>query len=51
VAAAALRRTESRGGHYRSDFPLAGPALRTFITLADVAPEPPIIRHQASASL
>jgi L-aspartate oxidase len=37
VTAAALRREESRGGHYRSDFPQADPALaqRTFITLAD----------------
>jgi len=37
VAAAALRRTESRGGHYRSDYPKADPAQqkRTFITLDD----------------
>ncbi len=37
VTAAALRREESRGGHYRSDFPQTDPALaqRTFITLAD----------------
>jgi L-aspartate oxidase len=37
VAAAALRREESRGGHYRSDFPKADPAQakRTFITLED----------------
>jgi L-aspartate oxidase len=37
IAAAALLRTESRGGHYRADFPAADPALRhrTFITLAD----------------
>ncbi|MCC6982331.1 MAG: L-aspartate oxidase [Bauldia sp.] len=36
VAAAALLRTESRGGHYRSDFPAPDPAWqhRTFISLA-----------------
>jgi L-aspartate oxidase len=37
VAAAALARTESRGGHYRSDCPREDPALRrrTFMTLSD----------------
>ncbi|MCZ7660742.1 MAG: L-aspartate oxidase [Xanthobacteraceae bacterium] len=37
VAAAALRRRESRGGHYRADYPNPDPALarRTFLTLAD----------------
>jgi L-aspartate oxidase len=36
VAAAALRREESRGGHYRADFPNADPvARRTFLTLVD----------------
>jgi L-aspartate oxidase len=35
ITAAALRRTESRGGHYRSDCPDTDPrqATRTFITL------------------
>ncbi len=35
VAAAALKRTESRGGHYRTDFPEADPAWghRTMMTL------------------
>jgi L-aspartate oxidase len=38
IAAAALTRTESRGGHYRSDFPESDPAWRhrSFLTLADV---------------
>jgi L-aspartate oxidase len=37
VTAAALRREESRGGHYRSDFPKTDPkqAKRTFLTLDD----------------
>jgi L-aspartate oxidase len=37
VTAAALKREESRGGHFRSDFPRADPkhAKRTFMTLDD----------------
>jgi len=35
IAAAAWRRRESRGGHYRSDYPGADPAQaqRSFLTL------------------
>ena len=35
IAASAFRRRESRGGHFRSDFPAADPAQahRSFITL------------------
>jgi L-aspartate oxidase len=37
VAACALERRESRGGHFRRDFPNARPAQRTFVTLAALA--------------
>ncbi|WP_417671892.1 L-aspartate oxidase [Roseibium sp.] len=38
IASAALKRTESRGGHYRSDYPDADPAQarRSYTTLAEV---------------
>ncbi|HOV04047.1 MAG TPA: L-aspartate oxidase, partial [Kaistiaceae bacterium] len=38
VAVSAFKRTESRGGHYRSDFPLTDPELarRSFVTMRDV---------------
>jgi len=36
VAACALARRESRGGHFRADFPDGQPPLRTFVTLDQV---------------
>ena len=40
VTVAALRREESRGGHWRSDFPLTQKnGGRTFMTLAEAAHE------------
>jgi L-aspartate oxidase len=53
VAAAAWRRRESRGSHYRSDYPATDPAQahRTFITLADarVVAEEAIARVPSAA--
>lgn len=45
VVAAALAREESRGGHFRADFPQAQAPARTFLTLADV--ERPGLRFAA----
>ena len=45
VAAAATLRTESRGGHYRSDFPARDPAWRHQTIL--VTSQPRVIRPEA----
>ncbi len=55
IAAAALARTESRGGHYRSDFPNPDPVWRhrTFLTLADaerIASDRPLARATSAVS-
>jgi L-aspartate oxidase len=38
VAACALARPESRGGHFRADFPGARPPARTLVTLDEIEP-------------
>lgn len=53
IAAAAWRRQESRGGHYRSDFPQSVEALRvrSFLTLRDadrIALEAGVVRRAAA---
>ena len=42
ITVAALMREESRGGHYRADFPKRSKALarRSLLTLADLTPIP-----------
>lgn len=53
VASAALMRDESRGGHYRSDFPeaRATSATRSFLTLADIARVGEPVKKRAAAPL
>ena len=38
IAATALARRESRGGHYRSDFTQSQAPARTFVTLGQIKP-------------
>ena len=42
TAQCALDRKESRGGHYRTDYPATLPPKRTFVTLAEVAASDPL---------
>ncbi|HEV2652428.1 MAG TPA: hypothetical protein VGU69_14295, partial [Rhizomicrobium sp.] len=54
VTAAALTRRESRGGHYRSDFPQTDAVgKRTFMTLADAdaIAEAHAVREPATAAI
>jgi L-aspartate oxidase len=49
VTAGALSRRESRGGHYRTDYPRTNPAgQRTFMTLADAEEIATASRRQAA---
>jgi L-aspartate oxidase len=52
LAAAALRRRESRGAHYRSDFPAADAAAaqRTLVTAADLGVAPAAVLPAAKAA-
>jgi L-aspartate oxidase len=52
IAAAAFARTESRGGHYRLDFPRADARWqhRTFMTLVDAEARRPVTAPQAVAA-
>jgi L-aspartate oxidase len=45
IAAAAVARTESRGGHFRADHPETVAPRRTFITLAEL--DAPAVRYAA----
>ncbi|MFM9863908.1 MAG: L-aspartate oxidase [Micropepsaceae bacterium] len=53
IAGAALNRTESRGGHFRSDYPQADPAQakRTFVTLAEIRATTALAAHETKAHL
>ncbi|MEQ1867074.1 MAG: L-aspartate oxidase, partial [Micropepsaceae bacterium] len=53
IAGAAFNRTESRGGHFRGDYPQADPAQakRTFVTLAEIRATTALAAHEAKAHL